>query len=280
MKLLHVSPEDQKKIQYAGVQILEEFDRVCEENNLKYSLAYGTLIGTIRHKGFIPWDDDIDVFMPREDFNKLREVYKSKFKPTFFYQTNKTDPEYFYLLDKVRLNNSIFRESFVSKYNIHHGIYIDIFPLDFIPKQKVMRRLHFLAVNFYRTGVMAKYPMLRARTGKKKWVFMALRLFYAVFPLKFLYERAQTVAQKYNNVEDKTRFDVVSFFGPYKMREIHDASVFDKIIKGQFMGHKFNVIAEYDSYLKRVYGDYMKLPPEEKRSTRHTITELKINMED
>ena len=274
MKLVDVTEKDHKKLQELELGILLELDRICKAYDLHYSVAYGTLIGAIRHRGFIPWDDDIDVYMPRKDYLKLEEICKKELKSDFFYQNNSTDPECFYLYDKIRLNGTVFRESFVSKYNIHHGVYIDIFPIDKIPQNIFKRKIQYYKFHFYRTGVMAKYLMLEAREGKKKVVFSALKLLYFPFPLKWLYKKTQNTAMKY--VDSVEGMDAISFFSPYKQKDIFECKVFENYTTCEFMGKTVSVIKNYDKVLKQIYGDYMKLPPKDKQTTRHSVTELRI----
>ena len=109
---------------------MKYFNNFCEENNIKYYLAYGTLIGAVRHHGFIPWDDDVDVFVSGEDFLKLKEVFNKKVHNNkYFYQTLQTENNYYLLWDKVRLNDTIFVEEGWENNDINNGIFIDIFPL-------------------------------------------------------------------------------------------------------------------------------------------------------
>lgn len=273
MKLINISREEQLYLQKLEVEILEEVNRICEKHNLHYTLAYGTLIGAIRHDGFIPWDDDIDISMLRADYIKFKEICKTELNSRFFYQSNDTDSEYFYLFDKIRLNNTIFKESFVSKYNIHHGVYIDIFPIDYIPSDTYKRKLQYYKFHFFRTGLMSKYLMLDARSGTKRIAATILKCLYCFFPLSFLYKKAHEVAMEYNNENSNY---VINFFSPYRTREIFEKEVYMKHENHKFENKSFSVIKNYDLYLRQIYGDYMKLPPKEKQNTRHTITDLSL----
>lgn len=252
---------------------MEEIDRICRKYNIKYTLAYGTLIGAIRHNGFIPWDDDIDIAMLRADYIKFKEICKTELGKKFFYQSNDTDPEYYYLFDKIRLNDTIFKESFVSKYNIHHGVYIDIFPVDKIANKGLRRKWQYCKFHFYRTGLMSKYLMLGAREGKKKYAAALLRCLYFAFPLSYLYRKCHEIAMSCNHDNCK---DVINFFSPYRLREVFDYSVYTRHVEHTFEEKSFSILKDYDLYLKQIYGRYMELPPENKRNTRHTITELNV----
>ena len=272
MELINVSEKDKENIQIQEMKILKEFDRLCRGNGLKYSVAYGTMIGAVRHKGFIPWDDDVDVWMQRSDIGKLKEICKTQMNENFFYQTNETDSEYFYLLDKIRENNTVFRESFVSKYKIHHGVYIDIFPLDYMPDNLVHRYFHYLHYRFYRAGLMAKYLDINYRTGLKKVMARLVRIAYAPFSVEFLYKKANKTASKY----DKKTGYLANLASASAWRDVFPASIYEKVSSVPFEDMEVLCIDEYDRYLTDIYGAYMKLPPVERRNTRHSLTELRL----
>lgn len=273
MKLIDVSEEQRSEIQKAELRILDELDRICKKHDIKYMVAYGSLLGAIRHQGFIPWDDDVDLCMLREDFLRFREVCKTELSSDFFYQTNDTDPEYYYLFDKIRLNGTIFRESFASKYNIHHGIYIDIFPIDYIPENKLKRYIQYCKFHFYRTGVMAKYLMLGARSGKKKLICALLRIPYVVFPMKYLYRKAQETAMQYDDHSHKM---ATNFNSPYHKKDTFDAKLYKELEVHQFEDRVTWIPKRYDEFLRTLYDDYMQFPPESERNTRHILTELQL----
>lgn len=273
MEFIELSTQQRKEIQQLELRILCEVDRICQKHNIHYSVAYGTMIGAVRHHGFIPWDDDLDILMLRNDYIRFKEICKIELGENFFYQSNDTDKEYFYLFDKIRLNNTIFRESFVSRYKINHGIYIDIFPIDNVPDKKWKRILQYYMFHFFRTGVQAKYLMISARYGKKKVISAFLRLIYLPFSLKWLYNKAHHIAMLYKHDDCKM---ACCFFSPYKKKDIYDSSIFKEWSRCSFEDAEAGILKEYDKMLRQLYGDYMMLPPDKDRVTKHTITELRI----
>ena len=273
MAKIVLEEEQRKRVQELELEILAEIDRICVKHNIKYSLGYGTLIGVVRHQGFIPWDDDIDIAMTRKNYERFKKAAKRELNERFFYQTNATDPEYYHLFDKVRMNDTVFKETFLAKYNIHHGVYVDIVPIDNIPDSKIMFYIQYGLFHFFRTGLMAKYLDTKARTGKKKIIFSILRVLYFPFPVRMLYKNAIIVARKYENKPGKR---VAFLMSPYHLRDVVDSSVYKKYIRMPFEGKNYMVVSDYDYLLKHVYGDYMKLPPVEKRTTRHDLEDLKI----
>ena len=125
-----------EKLKAYEVKILDKFVSICKKNNLNYYLAYGTLLGAIRHKGFIPWDDDIDVYMKAEDYYKFKEIMKENPVDGYFYQSLETEKYYSLSFAKLRMNNTSVVEKKLAEEKIHNGIYIDIFPLLPYPNSK------------------------------------------------------------------------------------------------------------------------------------------------
>ena len=273
MNYVNVSSDDKRKIQCLELDILKEVDKICRRNGIHYTLGYGSLIGAIRHNGFIPWDDDIDICLLRKDYDKFKEICKSEMDDKYFYQSNDTDPEYYLLYDKIRLNGTIFKESHLSVYNIHHGVYIDVFPIDFLPDNPLMLIVQFVCFHFFRSGLMSKYLVLEAREGKKKYLAKVLRVLFFLFPLKTLYQCANKVATWYDKEPHKR---IMNFLTPYRLKEIFNASLYNNYIEHIFEDVEVEIVGNYDVFLKQIYGNYMQLPPLEKRNTRHTLVSLKL----
>ncbi len=270
MKKIEIGKDDLEKIKSLELEILIELDRICKAYDIKYTLAYGTLIGAIRHRGFIPWDDDIDVFMLREDLLKLREICKTELNERFFYQNHETDKEYYYLFDKIRLNGTIFKETYLSKYNIHHGVYLDIFPVDKLPDDLREIKKQYRRYRIYRTVLNSKYLVLNARHGKKKLAALLIRIATFPFPKELFYRMAEKTAQQNNGKDSK-------YAGCFEDFYIGPESYYTELMDWDFENHKFNVPVHYDELLKKMYGDYMTMPQEKDRHAKHDIIELKIN---
>lgn len=274
---MKLSDEERKRVQSDELKILVVFDEICRRHNLKYTLAAGTMIGAVRHKGFIPWDDDIDVYMLRKDFNKLRKICQSELPDNMFYQSHYTDPEYYYPFDKIRLNGTIFKENFLANHHINHGLFIDIFPIDSISDNKVLSTIQFYHYRFYRLGLMVKYVNLNARKGKRKLFARILRALYFPFNLDYLYKKCENIAQ---NKEDKyinsKWVRSLNSVGSDGMHETYHHYAFTNLKLTDFENHKFYMSKDYDHMLKVVYGDYMQLPPASERVTRHDLEELEL----
>lgn len=244
--------------QKALLQLLKEFDRVCTAVGAEYQLFAGTLLGSVRHKGFIPWDDDLDILMLREDYDKfLREAEKYLDRDTFFLQKEFSEhwPMFF---SKLRLNGTACIEKYHPKDKLtHQGIYIDIFPCDDAKDSAVGKKIQFLASKV----VIAKSLYKRgydAKSAKKK-IFMAV---CRLLPMKAFLKIAKS--------GKKNGKDLHSFFAAarsYSKNVYPRALLTDRAI-GEFEGGSYPISADYDTLLKKLYGDYMVLPKEEERAVK------------
>lgn len=272
IKEVNVSVEESEKIQKIELQALLEIDRICRKHNIKYTLTGGSLLGAIRHKGFIPWDDDIDIAMMRNDFIRFENVCKKELDSTFFYQSHQTEKNYLRLYSKLRVNGTVFKESVHANHNIHHGVYIDIFPIDYTPTQKFKREMHILAYSFFNYGLAAKYLNIQARAGKRKLMAYLLRIIYLPFSKEFLYSNANRIAMKYKDSTEKLH--TIIFSGTYLRKECFEYGMYTKYCDLTFENNNIMSICNYEKYLEAVYGNYMELPPKEKQISHHNITEL------
>lgn len=250
-----------KEAQGIMLDILIEFDRVCKENNLTYFLDWGTLLGAVRHKGFIPWDDDVDVSMPREDFEKLKTLY-NEFSEDFFLQTPETDKhyKYYYIPMKIRHNKSRYVEVVENgdeKFN--NGIYIDVFPLDKLPKGK----LNYKIQNLY------KYIVERAPIIDIKYRDLSLRR-KIIYPLVYFFTKTLTVKGR-KKIEDFFIYKCKSYEDMYWggidlcFKHIYKKEEIFPLKEIEYENNIFMGPNKPDSILTSMYGDYLTLPPENDR---------------
>lgn len=248
------------------LQVLDVFHNYCIDNGLKYSLACGTLIGAIRHDGYIPWDDDIDVFMLRDDYDKFIKqfplVYKGCYKLMSLERNKNWCRAYANLYDDrtIKMENKTADEDFV-------GVNIDVFPIDNAPDGKYMWNIYdsFRRLLIYITT--AKYIKLEDRSLFKKMVIVLLKiLFYPISP-HFLARVIDSYAKLYNKKHTRRVFENVC--GIIQKRPFNRKD-FSETIMHKFESYEFCIMKGYDDYLVNGYGDYMKLPPENKRIPHHT----------
>ena len=252
-----------KKIWAVSLDTLIVFDSICKKHNLKYFLAYGSLLGAIRHKGFIPWDDDFDVFMLRRDYDKLLTL-TDEFKEPYFLQTPDTDPGYFYTYAKIRNSRTSCITSQFQYQNINWGQNFDIFPLDnFLIEDgdtihKQVAKLGTDLSNFMRSSnpnPKSEYERQRicAYSGREP---------------KLTYEDIQSIATKYKDINTGYLSVMTTYLYGFQ-RGIFHASDFEQAIPCDFEGLKSYIPNGYDRILRTVYGDYMNFPPLENRGLHH-----------
>ncbi len=258
-------------LQKVQLDIFIAFKEVCEKHNLKYYLIGGTALGAVRHQGFIPWDDDLDVGMPRKDFNRLLEL-KDEFKFPLFLQHYKTDRAYNFGFMKLRNSNTTYVETFFVQHNINQGVWIDIFPIDGMskkdklsPAQKAKPLFLWLAYLLTYLGHMWKRPQLRTLWRDIPGYIVAL-LFspFAIFNwlTKLMHRSMQKISYEEANL-------VGSFHTWSLTKEALPKKVYGEGKILLFEGVEAVVPEDIDSYLKAKYNDYMELPPENKREGHH-----------
>lgn len=273
--------ETLRKVQLAQLDIGKEIKRVCDENGIKYFLDSGTLLGAIRHKGFIPWDDDMDMGMLREDYERFIEIAPKKLKSEYFLQTWKTDKSYPYAFAKIRKKGTIFIEAVSQKTNAHNEIFVDIFPYDVYPdnetvRTKLMKKIMLLKYSLWMKDGMT--PWLRHKSILDRLLVRAKYVphyFYALTHSRdAMIAEYEKLMPMYN--AETSKYYVEQSGGTPFGKWIIPTECFKKFIEVKFEDTMFLVPEKYDLYLKTVYGDYMQLPPVEKRGNWHQIVEVKV----
>ena len=254
--------EDRKKLWAILLDLLLKFDEVCKKHKLKYSLAFGSILGAVRHNGFIPWDDDIDVCMPRDDYEKLIKL-AGEFKNPYFLQTPYSDKHSAYSWAKLRNSNTTMASKHFVYNDMDHGILIDIFPYDKwdYNDNNAFEVIKYLALE-NSTYMRLTNPNLDDNNKKR------VRNWAGIDSLN-VYNTIQKIARKYHNIEtDYILFAVCTIYGYNKM--LMYKVDYDEIIYKDFEGFKFPIPKGYDRILKTVYGDYMEFPPVENRGQWHS----------
>lgn len=239
---------------------------MCEENGISYFLCGGTLLGAVRHNGYIPWDDDIDIMLLRPDYLKLLSVLESSDTYRCLSMYNQND--YFYPFAKVvDLSTEIIEKN--SDYKIqNYGVYVDIFPIDSLPNDNEKRHVYYQRMlkirKAYYLSLSKKIPTvgnpLRYAPKFCLWIFSRIKGW------KYWLSKIEELANMYSNENSEYVGCVVAGYGE---KETYHRFLYDKQIRVPFEEYIFAIPQGYDEYLTCLYGDYMKLPPIEQRVTRH-----------
>ena len=246
------------------VDILKEVHNICERHGLKYFLDAGTLLGAARHKGFIPWDDDMDIGMIREDYEKFIEIAKNELPEHLFLQTFETDDKYdiYQVPCKIRYNGTILIEKGIAENeDMHNGVYIDVFPYDSLPKKKFVYKIQrTLSYN-----ILKSFVRIREKPKKLSMKNRITFTFYSIVRAMFPYK----IRKKFFDFLVSWN-DVNSPYMGYGLDTIWSEYVYKKtdyyeLKKLEFEGNYFYAPKNYDAILTQLYGDYMTLPKEEDR---------------
>ncbi|MCI7589869.1 MAG: LicD family protein [Spirochaetia bacterium] len=264
--------EDLRKLQLLELKIAKEIKRVCEKNNISYFLVGGTLLGAVRHQGFIPWDDDMDIGMLRSDYKKFIEVCSRDLGDEFFLQTYQTDKAYGNFFAKIRLNQTHFTEYITSTISCHDGVFVDIFPYDFTSESEKERKKLISKIN-------SLSNLYQYKKGYKMWSKDLLHMCY--FYLCKFQGLFKTLSQIEDDVDKLlSLFDyptyphVISYFDCTRQKEYISISDLNNLKDYIFEDTTFKGPLDAGVYLTAVYGDYMELPPEENRYNRHDVVNL------
>lgn len=256
--------EEIKPLQQRQLEILKELKRVCEKNNITYFLAYGSLIGAVRHHGFIPWDDDIDVCMNYPDYVRFENVCKRDLLPGFFLQSKNTEPNTGVDYMKLRMDNTTFILDKTVDKDIHQGINIDIYPIYNVADGKFARKIQLVNAAVYMLLEVGEAP--RNHGGLMS---IGSSVLLTVFRGKFrqiVKEYCYRQMAQYEGVRTKRK---ALMFGNMKIcRQTYPAEYFEEAVVLPFEDDNFTAPGGYDGFLTSYYGDYMMLPPIDERGVK------------
>lgn len=255
--------ETLKHLHQVDLKILKYFIKVCEEHNLTYFLYGGSLIGAVRHQGFIPWDDDIDVIMFREDFEKLNKVFEKKIDANYRFFNVLNEETYHYTWGRLALKNTIFKEWWGDQVDYTPNIFMDIFILDTIPKNKFKRFMHRWTCYFL--NMFTNYSMIKFENDSKFKKLIQHTIYYL---FKILPISPSSIKKKCVNSFTKYQHensDEVCDFPSTEIMPISFKTDWFPLKKVKFEDIEVNIPNNYDKILTMEYGDYMEIPPEESR---------------
>lgn len=265
--MIQLTGEQLKQLQAIQLDMLKEVKRVCEKHNIQYSLIGGTLLGAIRHKGYIPWDDDADIGMLRADYEKFRVVCgKELDSEKYYFQDDRNTEGYRWGYGKIRRKNTIFLRENQRHLKFGQEVFIDIFPLDFAPDNMLSRRIHMFHCFCIRKALWSPVGMITEKNDLKRWIYKIL----SRVPKEKIYKHYY----KYMNSRGITNTVRLNLF-PTRRPYGFPISFFTELIEVEFEGEHFPGSAYFDEYLRIKYDDYMQLPQVEERKV-HPVVEIKL----
>lgn len=252
------------EIKQVSLDILKDVHAFCSVNKIHYTLAYGTLLGAVRHKGFIPWDDDIDIMMPRPDYERFCKVYSSSKGYVCLSYPNSYMP-FARVCDTIK---TVADEGLLPWTKIPHGVWIDVFPIDGAEDSmdKLMKRFQkaklYRRLLFYYRGAQVDFSDLHSLSDKIK--ILIKKIFFKTHSSTPALQRIISRIE-YEHANYVTNLSCPDDWGAEHFKK----EMFDNYLKLQFEDTEFCVISAYDQMLKEYYGDYMRLPPIEQQVARH-----------
>ncbi len=256
-------------LQSALLEMLRWFDGVCRKNGLRYYALGGTLLGAVRHQGFIPWDDDIDVGMPRADYERLCALLEDKQGRYVLETPFSGAPDFCYAYAKLYDTATTLTEK--RRKPIKRGVFIDVFPLDGVGNSEEESRRHYKRVRrIFNLHVTVTTSCRKGRHFLKN----AAVVFVHCIPSFML--NKEKLAEKLHKVCRRYDFDTSAYISTWGEREMMPRRIFGDPTPYTFEDMQIYGAAQYDDYLKHLYGDWEKLPPEEKRVSHHMFLEVDL----
>lgn len=266
---MDLTKEQLRKLQMAEFELLCEVDRICRKNHIKYTLYAGTLLGAIRHKGFIPWDDDADIAFLPEDYEKFFEACKRDLdQEKFFLQDYRTDPYYRWGYAKLRRNHSAYVREGQEHMKYHHGIFIDIFTLYHVPDNPVLRQMYYAAFFLIRKALYSEAGKVSDSNAFRRNLYKVV----SKIPKKNIFQIA-------NKLIYKKPSELVNLMYIANVKRCYyeiPVRCLEKTVEVEFEGRRFMAMAEFDEVLRISYGDYMKLPPMEQRRSHNPASKIEF----
>lgn len=259
-----------KKLQKIQFEILKEIKRICLKNKIEYTLCGGTLLGALRHNGFIPWDDDVDIYMTWDNFVKFEQIANQQLKKEYFFQTPKTDLECkSYFCGRVRLIGTYYESNSLPNHWKYNGIFVDVLPVIKVPLSRMKQIIYFY---FFQVIIRVLWLRNGYNPHPKNLLF---RLFMKISYVLFTFIPSNKLEGIISNYEKKyeklLNYDYIDLLAANFKGSIIERSLFCNYKTHIFEDDDFSIFADSEKYLEQYYGDWTKLPPENERLPHHSV---------
>ncbi len=268
--MIHLTDEQLRRLQLTELELLREVDRICRKCNIHYNIIAGTLLGAVRHGGFIPWDDDADVALLRPEYEKFRRACKTQLDTSrFYFQDHRNTPGYRWGYGKLRRKNTLFLREHQEHMPYRQGVFIDIFPLDYVPDPYYRRCLHNFECFLYRKFFWSEVGKVADKSFPMRWLYGIM----STVPEKLL-KRSFNRFIKHSDRKRTGWVRILTFPTPNKAYG-YRVEWYENSAQIDFEGVSFAGIRDYNAYLSFKFGKYMELPPEGQRKV-HPVSEIKL----
>jgi len=252
---------DNSELRQIQLEILDDVHAFCAKKGLRYSLSGGSMLGAVRHKGYIPWDDDIDIMMPRPDYDRFIKEYKSEKNEVLDLSKRDTCVE---LFAKVSRKGSYMTDIVLGR--TMWGVNIDIFPVETLPEEGIQRASEVMKMRDDLAVVCPYYKVVGSKKAIWFLKYLAKRITHpSLSSCAKLKGKISKLASRWDEDDAKA----AALYGSYGVKEIVPAETFKNYTSIKFEGREVGSMKDYDTYLTALYGDYMTLPPKEKQVTHH-----------
>ena len=269
--MIHLTDEQLRKLQLAELELLKEVDRICKKCDIHYNIIAGTLLGAVRHGGFIPWDDDADVALLRPEYEKFRKACKTELDKTRFeFQDHRNTKGYRWGYGKLRMKNTLFLREHQEHMPYFQGVFIDVFPLDYVPNNYILRSVHNFECFVYRKFLWSEVGRIADKSVFKRFIFTLMS--------KVPEQTLKNNFNKFIKWSDRRKTEwvrILTFPTPNKEYG-YLRKWYEKSADIEFENVAFPGISDYNEYLAFKFGNYMELPPVEQRKV-HPVSRFKVD---
>lgn len=253
-----------RQLQLTELEILKEIDRFCKNNNIAYSLYAGTLIGAVRHKGFIPWDDDLDICMSRAEYNRFLDLWEKNPPKGYVLQNKDNSPSFSQSFSKVRKDHTTFLQQGETPGDYHTGIFVDVFPIDRIPKGWFARQIFIWRCMRYQL-----YTREYAPSDNGKIIKLISEILLKTNSSKTRAKKRNKLLSKVTKYNSDSQLSTVAIETNCTLRVPLPPTLMDEFVSLEFEGCRFQCMKSWDECLRIKYSDYMQLPPVEEQTWKH-----------